>query len=297
MDELRDENGFSEKEFLAGYCPENNERPSVAVDTVIFTVTQTKEDNYRKLPEKELKILLIKREDHPYLGFWALPGGFVNSNETTEDTAIRKLAEETGINDIYLEQLYTFSEPERDPRMWVMSCSYLALADSSKILVKAEDNAHQAEWFTVKTYTVEDKTIEDGDEFKKITEYKLELICRDIVLSGKVRHIMLRNSKGLHDKYEIIENNGIAFDHARIILYAFQRLRGKVKYTDIALNLMPDYFTLTDLQRVYEIILGKEQIKAAFRRKYSIMAEPTDKMTSDAGHRPSRLYRRKWLTY
>ncbi len=296
MEELKDKNGLTEEQFLAAYRPGDYERPSVAVDTVIFTVTQTKEDNYRKLPGKELKILLIKRGGHPYLGSWALPGGFVNPDETTEQAAMRELKEETGVDNIYLEQLYTFSEPERDPRMWVMSCSYLALADSGKISVEAGDDARQAEWFTVKTCATEEIINELEDGLKKVTEYKLELICGDIILSGKVRHTILRNDRGVKNTYEITENNGIAFDHVRIIIYALERLRGKVKYTDIALNLMPEYFTLTDLQRVYEIILGKEQLKAAFRRKYSVLTEPTDKMTSDAGHRPSRLYRRKWLT-
>ncbi len=296
MQELRDINGLTEEEFLDTYSPGDYERPGIAVDTVIFTVTQTKESNYRKLPEKELKILLIKRGGHPYLGAWALPGGFVTPDETTEQAAIRELNEETGVDNIYLEQLYTFSDPGRDPRMWVMSCSYLALVDSEKITVEAGDDARQAEWFTVRASTVEESINESDNGFEKVTEHKLELICGEIILSGKVRHTILRNDKGARNTYEITENNGIAFDHVRIILYALERLRGKVKYTDIALNLMPEYFTLTDLQRVYEIILGKEQIKAAFRRKYSVLTEPTDKMTSDAGHRPSRLYRRKWLT-
>ncbi len=297
MEELRDNNGLTEKEFLDTYRPGYYERPSVAVDTVLFTVTRTKEDNYRKLPGKELKILLIKRSGHPYSGLWALPGDFVNPDETAEDAAMRELDEETGVDDIYLEQLYTFSEPERVRGMWVISCSYLALADSDRVYVEAGDDVGRVEWFTVKAYTDEEILKEFKSGFEKVTEYKIELSCKNIFLSGKVRHTMLKNPRGVQNTYEITENNGIAFDHVKIILYALERLRGKVKYTDIALNLMPEYFTLTDLQRVYEIILGKEQIKAAFRRKYSILAEPTDKMTSDAGHRPSRLYRRKWLTY
>ncbi len=295
MEETTDINGLTERKFLANYKAGDYERPSMAVDTVIFTVMQTKEANYRKLPEKELKILLIKRGGHPYIGSWALPGGFVDPDETTEQAAIRELKEETGVENIYLEQLYTFSEPHRDPRTWVMSCSYLALADSDGISLRAGDDARQAEWFTVRPYTVGQSIRKLDNGFEKITEYRLELICGDIKLSGIVRHTLLRTDKGVKNTYEITENNGIAFDHARIILYALERLRGKIKYTDIALNLMPEYFTLTDLQRVYEIILGKEQIKAAFRRKYSVLTEPTDKMTSDAGHRPSRLYRRKWL--
>ena len=112
-----------------------------------------------------------------------------------------------------------------------------------------------------------------------------------------MKHTMKRTGAGIENIYEIIESNGIAFDHARIISYAVERLRGKVQYTDIALNLVPEYFTLTELQQVYEVILGTKLIKAPFRRKYGAMlCEPSEKTTSDAGHRPSRLYRRKWLT-
>ena len=121
--EIRDKNGLTEKEFLERYQPSDYERPSVATDMVIFTARDCKEDNYRKLPEKKLQILLIKRGGHPYMNKWALPGGFVEPDETTEQAAKRELLEETGVDNIYLEQLYTFSEPKRDPRMWVMSCS------------------------------------------------------------------------------------------------------------------------------------------------------------------------------
>ena len=149
MTELRDKNGLTEEEYLCAYRPGDYEKPSVAVDMVIFTAMAEENENYRKLPEKELKILLIKRGGHPYLGSWALPGGFVEPDETTEQAAARELEEETGIKDIYLEQLYTFSDPGRDPRTWVMSCSYIALVDSSKLDVKAGDDADRAEWFSI----------------------------------------------------------------------------------------------------------------------------------------------------
>ena len=121
---LRDKEGLTEEQFLASYRPGDYERPSVAADMVIFTVTDAEEENYRKLAKKELRILLIRRGGHPYLGCWALPGGFVRPTETTEQAAARELREETGVSEVYLEQLYTFSKPDRDPRTRVMSCSY-----------------------------------------------------------------------------------------------------------------------------------------------------------------------------
>ncbi len=296
MNELRDKNGLTEEEFLAAYRPGDYVKPSVAVDMVIFSAIERKEKNYRKLPEKELRVLLIRRGGHPCLGCWALPGGFVEPDETTEQAAVRELKEETNVENIYLEQLYTFSDPKRDPRTWVMSCSYLALIDSEKVNVAAGDDASNAAWFTVNLETVSQNLTKQQDGFCKTTEYMLTLSYDNIKLTAKIRHELIRSDKGAVNNYDIIENNGIAFDHARIISYAVERLRGKVQYTDIALNLVPEYFTLTELQQVYEIILGKKLIKAPFRRKYGILAEPTDKQTSYAGHRPSQLFRKKWLT-
>ena len=112
---------LSEKQFSERYDPGEFPRPSVAVDIVVFTVTDARSSNYRKLSEKELCILLIRRGGHPYKGQWALPGGFACPDETVGEAANRELAEETGIQGGYLEQLYTFSKPGRDPRTWRLS--------------------------------------------------------------------------------------------------------------------------------------------------------------------------------
>lgn len=294
MDELRDKNGLTESEYLAAYRPGDYARPSVAVDMVIFTALEEENNNYRKLPQKKLSVLLIKRGGHPYLGKWALPGGFVEPSETTEQAAQRELKEETGIDDIYLEQLYTFSEPGRDPRTWVMSCSYIALVDSGKLNISAGDDADGAEWFSLNfEETLVSENI-NGSGFEKTIEYTITLSGKSETIRSVVTRTIRRSDKRNHDRYTIKDRGGLAFDHAVIIINAVVRLRGKVEYTDIALNLVPEYFTLTELQQVYEVILGKELIKAPFRRKYSCLAEPTDKITKDAGHRPSKLFRRKW---
>lgn len=90
---------------------------------------------------------------------------------------------------------------------------------------------------------------------------------------------------------EVVESNGIAFDHAKMIEYAIERLRNKIDYTDIAFNLMPELFTLTELQQVYEVVLDRELLAAAFRRKVANMVIETNQFTKDAGHRPSKLYK------
>lgn len=292
--ERRDKNGLSEEEFLQGYQAKDYERPSVAADMVIFTVTDENEDNYRKLPEKELRVLLIQRGGHPYLGAYALPGGFVRPSETTEKAAARELLEETGVRDVYLEQLYTFSEPGRDPRTWVMSCSYMALIDSTKVILSAGDDADNAAWFRVVCRLKEEKTVKSKEEQIRIQRYELKLTHGEESLSAVIEKRWKRTERGSSTEYDIIENDGLAFDHARILFYALERLRGKLEYTDLALHLMPELFTLTQLQQVYEVILNKPLLKAAFRRKIANLVEETGSYTSSAGHRPSQLYRRRW---
>jgi len=277
---LRDKNGLTEEEFLAIYEPGDYPRPSVATDMVIFTVTDEEEDNYRKLPEKELRVLLIKRGGHPYLGCWALPGGFVRPTETTEEAAGRELREETGVDQVYLEQLYTFSQPDRDPRTWVMSCSYMALIDSSRVNVLAGDDADEAAWFR---FSCQMTGIEEGKE-----RWELKLSHGDLCLQA----VLAKPKKGSFTESTILENDGLAFDHARILAYGLERLRGKLKYTDLAFHLMPEYFTLTQLQQVYEVVLDKELPTAAFRRKASSMVKETERYTENEGHRPSRLYQK-----
>lgn len=290
--DLLDKDGLTEREFLEQYRAGDYDRPSVAVDMVIFTVTDTEADSYRKLPEKELRILLIRRGAHPFLGKWALPGGFVRQNETTEQAAVRELCEETSVEDVYLEQLYTFSDMGRDPRTWVISCSYMALINSDKLELKAGDDAADAAWFKVsyKPLREQKELIEDG--YIKRLECELKLSSEDIELSAIVARTMTAKTTSTGTDYEIVSNDGLAFDHAKIIACAIERLRGKVNYTDIALHLMPKFFTLTELQQVYEVVMDKELLKAAFRRKVADLVAETDHYTENAGHRPSRLYRR-----
>ncbi|AYB47341.1 NUDIX hydrolase [Paenibacillus lautus] len=287
-----DRNGLTEREFLEQYRAGDYERPSVAADMVIFTVTDEEADSYRRLPEKELRILLIRRGGHPFLGKWALPGGFVQPSETTEQAAARELREETGVDDVYLEQLYTFSDIGRDPRTWVMSCSYMALINSDKLELQAGDDAADASWFKVSYRQLREQKELMEDGYVKTLEYELKLSGEE-ELSAVVARTLTVKTTSTSTEYKIVSNNGLAFDHAKIIACAIERLRGKVNYTDIALHLMPKLFTLTELQQVYEVIMDKELLKAAFRRKVADLVAETDHYTENAGHRPSRLYRRK----
>ncbi|MEA4963972.1 hypothetical protein SDC9_111475 [bioreactor metagenome] len=288
---IKNKQGLTEEQFLATYDASKYERPSVTVDMLIFTVTDEEKKNYRKLPEKVLRLLMIKRGDHPYIGQWALPGGFVKMGESLDEAAIRELKEETNIDDIYMEQLYTWGDAARDPRTRVISTSYMSLADSSTLEIRASDDADDAKWFTVscKLYQEQKTVTEKGYILQRL--FKLSLSSDEDSLSAILKIIKTVEGKVTRVEREVVESNGIAFDHAKIIEYGIERLRSKIEYTDIAFNLMPELFTLTELQKVYEVILDAELLKANFRRKVAEMVIETNEYTKDAGHRPSKLFR------
>lgn len=288
---ITDAQGLTEEQFLQSYDAGGYERPSVTVDMLIFTVMERAQHNYRKLSEKSLQLLLIQRGQHPYLGQWALPGGFVSVHESIEDAARRELFTETNIDNIYMEQLYTWGEVERDPRMRVISSSYMALVDRTTLNVQAGDDAADAAWFEVADQLIGTtrKELERGYELEKLIRITLQ--NEQTTLSGVVRHTETVQGHVRQTHSQIVESGGLAFDHLLMVRYAIERLRGKVEYTDIIFNLMPPLFTLSELQRVYEIILGKELLAAAFRRKIADSVTETEEYTKDAGHRPSKLYR------
>jgi len=283
--------GITEEEFLRRYDASIYERPSVTVDMLIFTVMNEEKENYRKLPEKSLKLLMIRRGEHPFVGKWALPGGFVAANEGIEEAALRELKTETNVDNIYMEQLYTWGEVKRDPRTRVVSCSYMALADSTDLEIKAGDDADEAKWFNIKYSLMEEKNTTLKGTYISERLVRLRLWNEEEELSAIVRITEVAEGRTIKTTREVIESEGIAFDHAKFIEYAIERLRNKIEYTTIAFNLMPELFTLTELQKVYEIILDRELLAAAFRRKIADLVIETEKFTKDAGHRPSKLFR------
>lgn len=288
---------MTEKEFLQSYDMSKYEKPSVAVDMVIFTVRDLHEDNYRKLPQKKLSILMIKRGNHPYKDRWALAGGFVMKGESTEQSAKRELFEETGVENIYLEQLYTFSDSERDPRGWIMSCSYMALVDAQQLHAKAGDDAKEVQWFDVE-YSLTSEVESTHDRVKTIEKvYNLVLQSEDgeTVLKSELCNRVHMSVKGTSSEW-VEFSSDLAFDHSKIIAYAIDRLRNKLEYTTIAFNLLPETFTYTDLQRVCETILGRKLLSANFRRKMKKYVTPADELrVQSAGHRPAKLMKRSFI--
>lgn len=205
-------------------------RPAVTVDIVLFT-----------FQDDSLQVLLIRRNSPPFQGTWALPGGFVDMDEDLEAAAIRELSEETNVSDVYLEQLYTFGAPDRDPRTRVITVAYFALLSQDQVKrlrVRGASDADAAEWWSVK----------DLPE--------------------------------------------LAFDHSRVLEYAVQRLRWKLEWTALGFLLLPEEFTLSELQTVYETVLSEPLDKRNFRRKMLAagVLEATGQMR-EGGHRPAKLYR------
>lgn len=202
-------------------------RPALTVDCVIFG-----------LDDDDLKIMLIQRALEPFKERWALPGGFVNMEETLEEAARRELMEETGIENVFLEQLYTFGNVERDPRDRVVSVTYYALVNLEGHHIEAHSDAMNAAWFSIN---------------------------------------------------DIPE---LAFDHDTILDMALKRLQGKIRYQPIGFELLPQKFTLTQLQKMYEIILERQLDKRNFRKKILGMnlLVDLDEIEQDVSHRAARLY-------
>ena len=198
---------------------------SVTVDIVIFTIR-----------DRRLQVLLIRRLAKPFANKYALPGGFVLEKESVETAAVRELREETGIDKVYLEQLYTFGEPNRDPRGRVVTVAYYALVPHTQSLHAGTDAADAA-WFPVH------------------------------------------------------ELPPLAFDHGKIVDYAHMRIRNKLNYTNVGFELLPRKFTLTELQLVYEAILGETLDKRNFRRKIiqQGIVKPAEEWVQ-TGRKPAQLY-------
>lgn len=267
----------SEEEFLKDYDSSIYEKLSMTVDILILSVSSEETGNYRKTDKKKMSILLVKRDDYPFKGKWCLPGGFVKIDEDLEDAPVRILKRETNLDNIYLEQLYTFGSVHRDPRMRIISSSYMALIDKNRLNENLNENAC---WFDIVSINEKDDII-------------------DVILNNGYENINFSIKKVLKekttDRYKFVEvkNDKIAFDHTIVILSGLERLKNKIEYTDVVFNMMPELFTLGELQQVYEVILNKKLLDPAFRRIISNKVVKTNKLKTGEGHRPSYLFKYK----
>lgn len=267
----------TEEEFLKDYDSSKFEKLSMTSDILILSVSNQETTNYRKNDRKMMSVLLVKRDDYPYKDKWCLPGGFLDpKTETLEECAKRVLKRETNLSNIYLEQLYTYDGVNRDPRMRIVSTAFVALIDREKLTEKVEN----ASWFDVVLLEEENNVV-------------------DITLDNGIETIHISIEKVLKekttDRYQFItkKNKDLAFDHDLVILAGLERIRNKINYTDIVFNMMPEYFTLGELQQVYEVILNKKLLDPAFRRIIANKVIKTNKMKTGEGHRPSYLFKYK----
>lgn len=250
---------MTQEEFLTAYKPGNYERPSVTVDMLVFCVGDKKD---------ALKVLLVKRKKHPYKECWAVPGGFINMDESAGEAAKRELKEETGLEQVYLEQLYTFSNPKRDPRMRVLSIAYLALIPEMPL--KAGDDAADAAWFTIEE--TEGQVLLHNEE-------------REVRMQYAIKDNVFRNGVLTIDDYYLETAGGaeFAFDHQNLFYTGLVRLRNKAVYTPLLFNLVPEQFTLPQLQKVYELVLNKKMYKTSLMRMVEGYIEKTGKKMERKG--------------
>ena len=201
---------------------------NVAVDNCIFTVLQEK-----------LHLLLIQMTKAPFTGLWALPGGLIQDGAGLDAAAARILYEETAVQDVYLEQLYTFGRPDRDPAGRVISIAYFALIHAAGITLRTQPKYADVRWWP----------------------------CTSLP--------------------------ALAYDHNEVTSYARQRLEWKLAYTNVAWSLLPRRFALTELQKVYEAVLGRPLDKRNFRKKILSLGliEPVGEKAMRGAHRPAMLYR------
>ena len=206
------------------------EQPAVTVDLVLFTVNND-----------ALKVMLIRRADEPFAGDWSIPGGFLKAGESLGGAALRVLVEKTGVENVYLEQLYTFGDPGRDPRGRVVTVTYIALIPWQHLSQPESERVTDLIWAPI-------------DRLPRL-----------------------------------------AFDHVEIIRYAVQRLRAKAGYSNIVYGLMPERFRLSELQKMYEIILNDKLDKRNFRKRMLAtgLLQSTGRKDASGAHRPAMLYKFK----
>jgi 8-oxo-dGTP diphosphatase len=233
-----------ESSFLEAYDARAFDRPSVAVDVALIAVH-----------EGRLRTVLVRRSQHPHKARWALPGTFVRMEEPLEAAAARALRAKAGLAGVFLEQLYTFGDPGRDPRTRVISVAHYALVDAGRFAgVRAGD---------------------------------ADIATADLVVPWEAE------TGGPVEAHRDGRPLPLAFDHDEILGMAVKRLRGKLDYAPIGFQLLGETFTLLELQRVHETILGRPVNKDSFRRRMlaSGQLEATGRSQTAVDHRPAELYR------
>ncbi len=271
---------MNEQQFLQNYSQDRYERPSIATDIAAFSLRTIKSEAYRASPELKLCVLLIRRGGHPFQNHWALPGGFLQRGESIDECAFRELKEETNLRPVSMLWVDTFSQPDRDPRGWIISHAYASVIAEEDAKIIGGSDAAEAQWFEVAFHE------------KSKGCWHLELRGGETVLSALLQAVPSTTTK---NRFTILQNDGLAFDHASILASALDTLRSEGEKMETVFAFLPEKFTLFSLQKVQETLLGISLLTANFRRKIADFVEETDEYTEGAGHRPARLFRKKIL--
>lgn len=221
-----DQHSNGEKEFLKAYSIEDYQRPSLATDIAVLAISNDEMNERNDRTNKRLSVLLIKRGEHPYMNTWALPGGFVKPDESVEQAAYRELQEEAGISGVCLSQLQVFSEPKRDPRGWIVSCSFIAVTEKEKLQPQFGEDAIDAQWFDIQYSKLDTSTKEITNENTTQEQYSLILTNENTELTATLNIIKTDSLYNKNVKCDILDSKGIAFDHAKILAFAIERIYG-----------------------------------------------------------------------
>ena len=239
--------------------------------------------------DNSLKVLLVKRKDHPFIGCWATPGGFVQFGEDIDQAAMRELYEETGLKEgIYFHQLYTFGKADRDPRTHVITTAYLTLVPHEVICqTMAGDDAADAQWFTVSEDIIEET------EYERVSK---------LVLQNELDTIVYRITERVTDNWvkfssELVEGestNQLAGDHVKIVNMAVNEIKEHAFSGGLIFNMLPKEFTVSELLSAYEAISGKKwpaRLKSNFARDVKKYILPTGNERPYGTKRTIVLYR------
>lgn len=273
---------MTEFEFLQTYDISQYPRPSVTADILTFALSRNQKD-VRRIPIDGIQVLLVKRAEHPSMGKWALPGGFVQPHESVQQAAHRVLQTETGIA-TELQLINTYSGIDRDPRGWIISNAFYGIIDKQNCILRTDDTAWETAWFTLVEHEVKQV---DGHADQTLHRYYFEsekdsFLIQTIVTKQWTGNCFTHQTR--------LISSELAFDHDLILFETIQELTQTLKHDLRPLfRFFPETFTIRELQTVYELLTETQHVN--FRRTIQPYVIETDEEVV-AGYRPPKLYKR-----
>lgn len=275
-----------DNDFFKKYNSQQFDKPYIISNVVIFALDELVNSNYRKIPNKCLKVLLIKNNKN-----WELPTGYIYKNEDIEVSLKKELINKIRYNKIYLDQVNVYGDVNRDQRGRMISIGYMGLVNKISKIPLNENKDKHSKWFELKFNIITDKKeiTKTGYEKKKVVELVLKSNEVKDELISKIEYIQIMKKGILHNDVKVDSIN-IGYDHSRIIFDIYNYLVYKLERSTLIFDLMPEKFTLMELQKTYEMILNKEYSKVNFQKKIKKYLIKTDDMRVGRGSRPASLY-------